>query len=458
MAATNYYFIATSGGSDLNDGRDLLGFGLTNASFTNSTKNLNKVGAFSGYTFTAGDRIYVFDGEDVIAGLYEISSKTDNDNIVLVESISAYDPTDVDSSTGPWDTIPYADIFANPGYAFFLAVMNDGEEFDVTTTITLSESGDFTDGPIIWSGSNSQGLVDGTIAAINYTSASQRNSIVDIAGTNSVFQYILVKNGVSNDLSITRGNGWEANGDNLIFHGCESTDNDGNGFELRSGDIHLFLECYAADNGKDSDADQGMGFKSTRPTTAEPVFFGCVAKDNENTGIQAATGFLVQCLIYSSTSGFHVASGANTRIVINCTLFNSDGDGIFRHTDAGASIFQNNILIGNTYGLDGSTTKFDNVLILNNAFYNNSSNNINGSAYTHETDLDGNPLMERETRNIGGNPFVDTLDDNFQLDIKKTPGLLCIASGAPKDFIGTTMTNSVDRGCSFVQFTRSGTG
>lgn len=459
---TNYYFVATSGGSDTNDGRDLLGFNLSTASWTTSTKRLSQTGSFTSYIFVSGDRIYLSHA-GITDALYEIASKVDNDIIELVDEISAYDETNVTSSDGPWATISNADSSISAGDAVFLAEINDGEKFDISSTLTLSASGDGTSGPIIWSGSNSQGLVDGTVILVDYTGGvSNTNRVMNVTGGTTVFQYILSNGAFSDDVSdaAKRGNGWELSVDSVVFHRCEATNNDGNGFELRAGATHVFLECYAALNGTGGQLDQGAGFESILGTTTEPVFFGCVAKNNENVGFIAATGFIIQSIISASTSSFHENAGIHSRIVINCSIFNSGGDGFFRHNNAGASVFQNNILVDNSgYGMNGDVTpELDNILILSNAFYNNSSGDIRDAAYTHRTDPDGNPLIERETRDIGGDPFVNIATDNFQLDIKKTPGLLCVASGTPKDFTGTTMTNSVDRGASFVQFVRSGTG
>ncbi len=65
--------------------------------FTESSKNLNKTAAFASYTWASGDRIYITGGTAVVAGSYEVASKTDDDNIVLVLDITsdASDPTDV---------------------------------------------------------------------------------------------------------------------------------------------------------------------------------------------------------------------------------------------------------------------------------------------------------------------------------------------------------------------------
>ncbi len=75
--------------------------------FTESSKNLNKTGAFSAYTWVSGDTIRITGGTAVITGSYTIASKTDDDNIVLAATITsdASDPTDVSAADEARDYI-----------------------------------------------------------------------------------------------------------------------------------------------------------------------------------------------------------------------------------------------------------------------------------------------------------------------------------------------------------------
>lgn len=97
-------------GNDSNDGLDPWGFSVTSGSYTDSTKVLNKTGAFSSYDHSAASAativthrynyIYLTGGTGITPGLYEIASKTDDDNIVLAASAGS-DASDVTSSSGP---------------------------------------------------------------------------------------------------------------------------------------------------------------------------------------------------------------------------------------------------------------------------------------------------------------------------------------------------------------------
>ena len=68
---------------------------FTNAAWTAATRTLVSASDFTNYQDVAGSKIRITDGTGITAGIYEIESKTDNDTIVLTESIGA-DATDVD--------------------------------------------------------------------------------------------------------------------------------------------------------------------------------------------------------------------------------------------------------------------------------------------------------------------------------------------------------------------------
>lgn len=71
---------------------------LTAATFTTATKTLTETGAFTGYTWASGDYIFITGGTGVVAGIYEVASRTNNNTIVLVDDIGGTNPADVTSS------------------------------------------------------------------------------------------------------------------------------------------------------------------------------------------------------------------------------------------------------------------------------------------------------------------------------------------------------------------------
>ena len=107
MPVTGCYFVKTQAipghatPSDANDGLDVFGFNLATA--TTSGTTLTKTAAFANYTWYEGDEIYLTGGTGVTPGLYEIASRTDDDNVELTESPG--NASDATSSTGPFITV-----------------------------------------------------------------------------------------------------------------------------------------------------------------------------------------------------------------------------------------------------------------------------------------------------------------------------------------------------------------
>ena len=107
---------------------------LAGATFTTGTWNLLETNAFTGYTFNAGDRIHISGGTAVTAGYYEVASRTDDSNIVLVGDITtdASSPTDVTSTTRPYEHLsplaggPCSNVRRRPQRAFRLGLRRYG--------------------------------------------------------------------------------------------------------------------------------------------------------------------------------------------------------------------------------------------------------------------------------------------------------------------------------------------
>lgn len=77
------WLVGTTGLIDL---RGSLSF--TDGTWTEATKTLTSTGAFTSYSFLAGDQIRITGGTGVTTGVYTVSSRTSNDAIVLTTSLS----------------------------------------------------------------------------------------------------------------------------------------------------------------------------------------------------------------------------------------------------------------------------------------------------------------------------------------------------------------------------------
>jgi hypothetical protein len=62
---------------------------ITNATWTNGTLTMTKVGAFANYTWTSGDKISVTGGTGATVAVYTIASKVSSDAITLTATIGA---------------------------------------------------------------------------------------------------------------------------------------------------------------------------------------------------------------------------------------------------------------------------------------------------------------------------------------------------------------------------------
>lgn len=93
---------------DSNDGRDGLGFGLTQAAWNPVTQTLAQTGAFVNYGWTQGDQIYIAGGTGVTPGLYPIAARLDDSTLLLGASIGQASALNVTSSNGPRATLAAA--------------------------------------------------------------------------------------------------------------------------------------------------------------------------------------------------------------------------------------------------------------------------------------------------------------------------------------------------------------
>lgn len=104
-------------------------FTVTGMNWTDATKLLTKVGAFAGYTFTAGDSISITAGTGVTTGAYDIVAKISNDTIQLASDINGAGGDIVDT------TVVGNVASVNPAAPF------DNLEILINTSDTLTVNG-----------------------------------------------------------------------------------------------------------------------------------------------------------------------------------------------------------------------------------------------------------------------------------------------------------------------------
>lgn len=318
--------------SDLNDGRDAIGFGLVAASFTTSTKTLTKTGAFASYTFTEGDILYISGGTGVTAGLYEIASRTSDDAIVLVADIGGTDPADVTSSDGPFSTLAHA--FNNAGTGN--TSLASGDEIRVCGTFLYTN---LTTGLIAdlnlsgsrgsWMkvvGCNARGVEDGTKGVVKASGSTSFGPLLSVVN----LDYCIFRNmDFDGDGSVARvaTGGVDSTTDNgsvlCDFHDCTFHGMSGDGVKQRA-NYWRFDGCSFYDNG-------GAGFQSN-DTSTRSTFYGCDAYDNDGDGFSHGRPCKFHsCKAYGNgVYGYEVNSGACEDLNYSaCLAYGNGSDGFF---------------------------------------------------------------------------------------------------------------------------------
>ncbi len=340
--------------ADTNDGLCPIGFNLSAATFTTSTKNLNKTGAFTSYTWQAGDIVYISGGTGVVAGLYEIASKTDNDNIVLVEDIGGTNPSDVTSSNGPFATIAQGET-SSSAFGSEVRICADAT-YTLTAAVVWDFNASHTSGMQTCSGANSRGIVDGTRPTINF-SGTAATHVFNVSGSYHLLQHLNI------DATSTNYPVWDTGANNRYYKCRFRTSN------ALSNSVGLYADAnygpvYVVDCEVTSDSSPGTtadGFYCHDPYM---IYSGCSAHDMPDIGFNIQTSWMCvaeKCLSYKNTNHGFNAPDANYKglQISGCTSHGNGGSGA--HSDACVNDNRlwvtNSILANNSsYGVHRNTS------------------------------------------------------------------------------------------------------
>lgn len=298
------YFVDDSTGNDANDGLDNIGVALSGTViWTESTFTITEA-AGHGYTFAAGDLIYVDAGTGVTVGLYEVASSTST-TIVLVETSTL--PTvgnasdfaagdlatgDITSSDGPWLTIQQAMDTVSAGDRSW--IRSSGTYGEQVSAITAASSGS----PIIISG---------------YTTSVGDNGVATNDGTDTLAvglnpgSYYVIENMRFTQFTSNGIGAAAESADNMVLIRVRSDNNGGHGVLLDNN--HLFYGCYFHNNVSD-----GVQMDTTG------TFINCIFEANGTDGVEMENGYVINCLFVSNgliainflLAGIHIVS--NTTI------------------------------------------------------------------------------------------------------------------------------------------------
>lgn len=417
-----------------NDGRDAIGFNLTAATFTNSTKKLNETGAFTSYTFVAGDLIYIDGGTGVTTGLYEIAGRDSNDQIELVDDIGGTDPTDVTSSTGPFATIQQAmDTIADGDT---IRICNDGDHTPPVTGIAPGTNTGSQSAPVIVTGTDARGLKN-----LGRTTRVK----IDCSGQTSTNDGLALTGANMNSGSFTFLNLWIDNspGDgvgcsgysnhHLTFRQCRISNNTGYGVNAAVNSGLSMIDCELDNNGN-------YGFSGSSAFNGPHNILFCSIHGNSVGGIRVSDAFNGAVSfneIYDNSGvGMTVITGGGTPRdnllpITNNIFHNNDSGGVKINNSASSpfllvfnNVFSENGTTGTVYGFEYGTNNIDKLFMDYNCFFGN---------HTDETDISsGTP----GSNNVSSNPqFSNTIVGSEDFSLAAASPIL--DAGFPASLLGS---------------------
>lgn len=371
-----------AGGNDANDGLDNIGVGLATATWVEATKRLVQAG--HGYTFVAGDVIYVSGGTGVTPGLYEVFASSSN-FIALAAASSLLDVKDAndlavgDLSTGDITSSDGPLLTGDAGMNAVAAgdtcyVRSDKVYAELLTIDTVGT----TTSAIRFVGYTTSLDDDGQATITG--SSSRLNCLADSLG--SVGAYYVFENLKFIDAT-SAGIFLSLNA--IHWKNCEFNDSAGDGF-FTTGNGMQCESCIFSGN-------TSSGFRSG----TENGLFGCTFLSCGNHGIDADTAYVIDCLFYDIGSKAITLSGANgfSCIVYGCTI---DGNGknttdgiVFPVAFWGPHTAINNIIYDVETGITGHSQGNRRFTSRNNLLNNNTTDYASTSVFTDKGEVTAAP-------------------------------------------------------------------
>lgn len=403
------YFVKTviiAGGStpsDSNDGRDPIGFSMSNGffDFTGGTveRMVTSTETFTSYVYNAGDQIYISGSIGGVAnGLYEITSRVSDNAIGLAENsgLTSDATADLVASNGPWATCGKGT--ATPVAGDDVVICADGDHTPSTAVTFVAGRGGIHINPKRYGGGTARGVVDGTRATINGDNCST-GILYDggnAAAMNATTFHDLILDG--NGAQSSGGDGIRVDAAQIGFNMVDiKIVNPG-----RNG-IHISdLLWKGAIIRMEISGATGRGVVGAAAEDGQASFSDCSIHDNSSHGIEVGQGVFRNMLIYDNGGDGIVMTQASSWgqfKVENCTIYGNTGDGIslLSTTNVVSTVIINNICKNNGgYGINLSGYNFGMIAeIGGNVLHNNTSGatSLTGSAALGATGIDKNALV-----------------------------------------------------------------
>lgn len=400
--------------------------------FTTATKNLN--GTDIGNGITVGTLCYVStgDGSHITAGVYEITTVTDNDNIIClqIDDDGTNDTGVTVNVGGALDGIQNAlDNPVNNGASYNRYIYDNITTETISATIDVDTYGGANTGTkVIVKGANSSCVVDGTKVIIT----TDQDLVAGLLSFTSTSQY-------TQWWYIDFNAGGANKADYCIYNAStESTSS-----------YHAFYDCIfqgAAD-------ETGVWIESTFWN-----LHGCVVHSNGN-GVwnDGGNSFLEGCSIHDNT-GYGIKLSAET-YVLSCIIYDNGADGIDTDSAADYCLIRGNTIFGNaTHGIDLVSGALNNFVTNNTSCGNGTSEtgygyNLNARscvlffAYNHSCDNHATAALNNWDGHC--NLMTDSTSDSEWDDLFEgnnqhgDPKFTSIADGS-ENFTPTTGSTLID--------------
>lgn len=392
--------------------------------FTTATKNLN--GTNIGLNVTVGTLCFVStgDGAHVTPGVYEITTVTDNDNIICAQ-IDDDGTNDINHTVnvgGALDTLQNAlDNDVNDASSFNRYIYNNIATATVAATIDHDTNGGSSTTRLYTIGYNATLAAESEVI-INTTSDITAILLIASAISSTTFQNIDFDGGGkdASRASFCVSDSSPSNFRNAFkdckFHGAES-----HGVEM-DGDNWFFGGCEAYLNG-------GVGISTGASDGLINVYVGCSFHDNDSHGLSqnGAGAVIVNNLCYDNGKdgtghGITILSSGDNATIIGNTCHGNATSGInIDSAGSHCSIVNNTSVENGAYGyeLNGEIGVFFG--------YNHSSQNT--TAHTDE---------------VADGDFADFLNGNNQADTTSGANLFVSVADGSEDFTPKTGTDLID--------------
>jgi len=399
---------------------------LAGATFTTGTWNLFETGAFTGYTFDPGDRIYIGGGTAVTAGYYDIASRTDNDNIVLTGDITtdASSPTDVTGTSRPYGDLNDGIKKITQGPDTMRLNVKAGSTATLTESLYTSMKDTGTTGA--WTPSTTKLLyvqgytavpADGGRATIDgnatygimstaLDAVSFRDLRLTNTGANTVINMQLSGQLTRCEIDNSSGNGVVLAGAGTIANHCEIHNIGGIG--ITGSQNHSVVSCHIYNDG------------------ANEMTYGIYGGGHFLHNIVSVSGATNGIFVGTSGGCFHnsvyAAPGSTGWGIGNASLNNSS-----------SAVIANNLCEGFdvNYPISGAGVNVGPFMFFGNYSYNATTADYDHSCTTLESSIDywnsGN-LLATTNFTLTSSPFVNAVSGNFM------PTAVVKEASLPHDF------------------------